>query len=965
MAASALGGAKEPPGLWVPIVASVAVFMCGLAGLCEGTVSVSRSGTVMSCSECLYREGQAVSFIDSSCEVCLHPEHEPEHTLALTVQPRYMGRLPHHRAKQRYESRNGHTRHTVLPDSFDPHSFYLQMGSSRSHGSSRDEDSDESDESESEDLDSEPIIFSQGRGGRSERDWEFDDAMGGEGAQHQHQRYGRRIAAYDVNQTEIRGEVQVDLNNVRDNQYIGPIGVGTSAPGQYENVIFDTGSTNLWVISTLCQMPTCTKDGLHQFDMSKSNTFHWAEPGVKLTIKFGTGSIEGLLGLDDFQLGPFTVKNQSFGLVTAELKDGEFNIFEEIDFEGILGLAFPSMSCEGVTPFFDNIMQQGILKHNEFSFYLSSQPHQASATFFGGVNRSYFEGPIHMLPVPQHLEHYWEVKLHRLTVGDLQLCCDGPAYVIFDTGTSFNTVPRSQMEALGSRVPLTARPCDSLRAEGEAQVNITYNMSGVVVTLTPSEYLVPAGNGDCKAGYMDIDVPEPYAPAYILGDVFMRQYYTVFKRDSPPQVGIAKARSDAAALVHLNHIRDSHPSNSQRITTEDMVAPPATIMTLQTDQSASAHRHHHHQQSSVAASAAARRKRRKRGSGGGVLEYPKHPGSSSYGGSYTQLKAEQQQQQRQERERRPAGRRRQHQQQQQHQQQSPAPQPISDVVVEGGQQQQQQQRGAEVVITASAIDPSVADNWGTTSPPHSDKSVTWAGASDGESSEDTPTQSEGQSVWGHSSNGSYGMASPKQEGIMQPPTHAAAVNKQQQQPPVEAANAHMAATSMRLEMGPIVDDPSIISINNNGRVCHLASPTHHVSPSSNAIMPAGIQAMGCGQPQVPQGAAGGPSMVRQQGGLPPLLPNDVFHTQPCFLPGQIGGGMMPPPLQMSPMGASCNTGGLTPSTHAPSPMTPTSGADPTCSQIHFITAIQAINMCQTNEMRSLSSTLQCCEQYEE
>ncbi|CEM01964.1 unnamed protein product [Vitrella brassicaformis CCMP3155] len=306
-----------------------------------------------------------------------------------------------------------------------------------------------------------------------------------------------------------------------------------------------------------------------------------------------------------------------------------------------------------------------------------------------------------------------------------------------------------------------------------------------------------------------------------------------------------------------------------------------------------------------------------------------------------------------------------HTQQQQHQQQSPAPQPISDVVVEGGQQQQQQQRGAEVVITASAIDPSVADNWGTTSPPHSDKSVTWAGASDGESSEDTPTQSEGQSVWGHSSNGSYGMASPKQEGIMQPPTHAAAVNKQQQQPPVEAANAHMAATSMRLEMGPIVDDPSIISINNNGRVCHLASPTHHVSPSSNAIMPAGIQAMGCGQPQVPQGAAGGPSMVRQQGGLPPLLPNDVFHTQPCFLPGQIGGGMMPPPLQMSPMGASCNTGGLTPSTHAPSPMTPTSGADPTCSQIHFITAIQAINMCQTNEMRSLSSTLQCCEQYEE
>ncbi|GAB64457.1 aspartyl protease [Plasmodium cynomolgi strain B] len=349
-----------------------------------------------------------------------------------------------------------------------------------------------------------------------------------------------------VEQTE-ENVFLIPLKHMRDSQFVGTLLVGV--PPQEIHPIFDTGSTNLWVVTTDCEENSCKK--VNRYNPYKSRTFRRSFIGKNLHIVFGSGSISGSIGKETFVLGDHTVRNQTFGLVESESNDslnGD-NIFDYIDFEGIVGLGFPEMLSAGKVSFFDNLLNQNKNLSPQFSFYIS--PDDNTSTFIvGGLSKSFYEGNIYMLPVVK--EYYWEVELDGIYVGEKKICCEEKSYAIFDTGTSYNTMPSAQIKEFFDVVPSVPCTEENYQDVLKNYPVIKYVFGDLVIELMPEEYMI-LNEENCIPAYMQIDVPSEKNHAYLLGSIaFMRHYYTVFVRGmggKPSMVGIAKAKPAAVAAA--------------------------------------------------------------------------------------------------------------------------------------------------------------------------------------------------------------------------------------------------------------------------------------------------------------------------------------------------------------------------------------------------------------------------------
>lgn len=353
----------------------------------------------------------------------------------------------------------------------------------------------------------------------------------------------------------------VKIVNFMNTQYYGQISIGN--PAQKFDVLFDTGSSYAWIPSSKC-FEGCLKGGnipRSQYDSDKSKSYREVLNELPLEITYGKGKTIGFWSADDISIGgneEFKLKGQLFGEAT-KLIDAQDEVYD-----GIFGLGFAieAMNKSVVEnnnaisdphrydkiPLY-NMINQNLFPEPVFSFdlkanedsinYNNTLNEYGGELLFGSIDESKFVGEIKYVDLRPGSQS-WKIWLDGVSTmyhGDekrsLYVCSRG-CNAMIDTGTSFIVGPKQD-------VALIMKQLGAIKSGGYYKLNnceeifnlpdLVFNIDGSEYSIKARDYVIkiPDLNGEliCSPGIMGIG-GMIYNPLWVLGDVFISQYYTVF-----------------------------------------------------------------------------------------------------------------------------------------------------------------------------------------------------------------------------------------------------------------------------------------------------------------------------------------------------------------------------------------------------------------------------------------------------
>jgi len=354
-------------------------------------------------------------------------------------------------------------------------------------------------------------------------------------------------ASQTVGSEEGNPPHDIIINDFQDAQYYGTISVGT--PPQSLRVVYDTGSSNLWVN----KQTGFLSQHKHYID-TKSSTY--VKNGTVFKIQYGSGPVSGFYSQDTIHLGDIDISDYTFAEV--DNTKGLGPAWAVGHFDGICGMGWDDISVDHVKTPLRALVDSKKLGANQFAFYLGSGG-AAGELVLGGVDPAHYTGDFATVPVIETAPGktgYWALAMDDAKIGGTSVTTVKKAIV--DSGTSLLAVPVADMKkiatALGAK-PLG--PIPPLNKEytidcKATSPDIEFVLGGKSYVLTKEDYILNE-QGQCLLGFTGMDVPAPAGPLYILGDVFMRAHYVKFDVDNK-QLGFAKIKKGvqpvaAATLV--------------------------------------------------------------------------------------------------------------------------------------------------------------------------------------------------------------------------------------------------------------------------------------------------------------------------------------------------------------------------------------------------------------------------------
>ncbi|KAH8835841.1 aspartic peptidase domain-containing protein [Flagelloscypha sp. PMI_526] len=363
-----------------------------------------------------------------------------------------------------------------------------------------------------------------------------------------------------------------EVMRTRSPPYHVPIRVGT--PPQSFNVVLDTGSSDLWLMSEQHTCISCSTGGsIHLFDGSASSSLIAPNSSSssccsaisQTQIEYDNGMVSGQAVNDTVTFGSsgdLTVPSLRF--LKANMYQSSQDILDET-VSGVLGLAWPILSGTNSTTLWKGLYEAGKLTSPEMGVWFprvdnrSSSAHVASVVM-GGVNSTLYQGEIEYYDIPgigilkdTGIDTDWEMPLIDVTVQNQSIPID---HNIFNDLSGIDTAlpliggPRESVEKIwavvnGSQKSSTISGFWTFPCSTEVHVSLSWGLTSWPIdprdiNLGP----VTEGSDQCLGAIFDSSIGTPLYhdggnPWWVIGTTFLKNVYTVFRWD-PPAVGFAQ-----------------------------------------------------------------------------------------------------------------------------------------------------------------------------------------------------------------------------------------------------------------------------------------------------------------------------------------------------------------------------------------------------------------------------------------
>lgn len=383
----------------------------------------------------------------------------------------------------------------------------------------------------------------------------------------------------DIFKREENKTHEVKLSNQRA-FYVASLNIGT--PSKEVKVLIDTGSADLWIMST--KNPYCTTNG-GSMDCTTYGTYNEDESTsfVKNDTEFSIQYLDN------------TFAKGTWGQDRVELTDGlviegaNFAVADETDsYVGVFGIAYKEL--ESTDEVYDNLpvqmKQQGYINKVAYSLYLTPAERNTGTILFGGIDHAKYTGELVEFDVePQNgVNVYLQIPLSSITINLIEGAgssstlatiatapnsptpttstsststgLDGPFHSIaavfdkrsteidtadtnalFDSGTTLTYLDQSILNQILDEIAPDSTyngnmggyqvPC-SLRQEGNS---FTFNFDNKKDIEVPLSDMVLIGGQNGTTGQPICMLGILSNSHSILGDNFLRHAYSVFNLD--------------------------------------------------------------------------------------------------------------------------------------------------------------------------------------------------------------------------------------------------------------------------------------------------------------------------------------------------------------------------------------------------------------------------------------------------